>query len=160
MAAPSNGIKAGTFTVGPGRQGDGLRDAVGVDALAGEQLAASPSGSSNSRQEQVVRADLGVAGRVRLVLGVDDDVAGPRGEPAEAGVGVQGGGVGGRLGDEPLLRGLLGDAHALADLGPRRAGAAGLVDEMADEVVGDLAEGFGGQHGVGELLERFVVHLS
>ena len=26
-------------------------------------------------------------------------------------------------------------------------------------MIGDLAEGFGGQHGVGELFERFVVHL-
>ncbi len=63
------------------------------------------------------------------------------------------------LGHEPLLRGLLGDAHALADLGPRRPRPAGLVDEVADEVVGDLAEGLGGQHGVGELIQRFGVHL-
>ena len=107
----------------------------------------------------MVGVDLVVAGLVRLVLGGDDDVARPGGEPAEAGVGVERGGVGGRLGDEPLLRGLLGDAHALADLGPRRPGPAGLVDEVADEVVGDLAEGLGGQHRVGELVERFVVHL-
>ena len=33
---------------------------------------------------------------------------------------------------------------------------AGLVDEVADEMVGDLAEGLGGEHGVGELFERFV----
>ena len=30
---------------------------------------------------------------------------------------------------------------------------------MADEVVGDLAEGLGGEHGVGELFQRFGVHL-
>ena len=106
------------------------------------------------------RRDLGVAGLVGRVLGVDDDAAGARGEPAEAGVGVEGGRRRGRLGDEPFLGGLLGDAHALADLGPRRAGAAGLVDEVADEVVGHLAERLGGQHGVGQLFERFVVHLS
>ena len=30
---------------------------------------------------------------------------------------------------------------------------------MADEMIGDLAEGFRGQHRVGGLLERFLVHL-
>ena len=44
------------------------------------------------------------------------------------------------LGHEPLLGRLLGDAHALADLGPRRAGPTGLVDEVADQVVGELTE--------------------
>ena len=38
-------------------------------------------------------------------------------------------------------------------------GAAGLVDEVADEVVGDVAEMFGGEHRIGELIERFGVHL-
>jgi len=108
----------------------------------------------------VGRGDLGVAGLVRLVLGCDDDAAGSLGEPAEAGVGVQGGGIGRGLGDESLLGGLLGDAHALADLGPRRTRPAGLVDEVADEVVGHLAQRLGGQHGVGQLFERFVMHLS
>ena len=36
------------------------------------------------------------------------------------------------------MRRLLGDAHAAADVGPGGAGAPGLVDEVADEVVGDL----------------------
>lgn len=36
------------------------------------------------------------------------------------------------LWDEPLLRGLFGDAHALADIGPGGARAAGLIDEVAD----------------------------
>ena len=38
-------------------------------------------------------------------------------------------------------------------------GSAGLVDEVADQVVGDLAEGFGGEHRVGELIQGSVVHL-
>ena len=96
---------------------------------------------------------------LRLVLCDDHDVACARGEPAEAGVGVEGGGFEvGHLGHEPLLRGLLGDAHALADIGPRRPGASGLVDEVADQMIGDLAEGFGRQHRVGELFEWFGVH--
>ena len=49
------------------------------------------------------------------------------------------------------------DAHAPADVGPRRAGAAGLVDEVADQVVRDLAEVLGGQDGVAELVEGVVV---
>ena len=91
-----------------------------------------------------------------LVLRLDNDVAGARGEPAEARFRVE---RRVNLRHEALLRGLLGDAHALADLGPRRPGLAGLVDEVADEMVGDFAEGFGGEHGVGELIQRFGVHL-
>ena len=65
--------------------------------------------------------------------------------------------VGLGLGDEALLGGLLGDAHALADVGPGGAGAAGLIDEVADEVIGDLTEGLPGEYRVGELVERLVV---
>ena len=57
------------------------------------------------------------------------------------------------LRDEALLGGLLGDAHAPADLGPRRARAPGLVDEVTDEVVGELAQVIGREDGVAELLE-------
>ena len=66
----------------------------------------------------------------------------------------------GLLGDEALLRRLLGDAHAAADLGPGGARAAGLVDEVADQVVGDVAEVVGGEHGVGELVEGVGVHAA
>ena len=149
----------GQVTVCARRQRHRLGDLAGVDALAGEQLDRQPVGVVEHRQQQVVGVDLGVAGLVGLVLGSDDDVARPRGESAEAGIGVECVGVAGGLGDEALLGGLLGDAHALADLGPRRPGPARLVDEVADEVVGDLAEGLGGQHRIGELLERFLVHL-
>ncbi len=38
-------------------------------------------------------------------------------------------------------------------------GAPGLVDEVPDQVVGDLAEGFRGQDCVGQLVERVGVHL-
>jgi hypothetical protein len=79
----------------------------------------------------------------------------PRRESAESGVGIDGIGLG--PWDEALLGGLLGHAHALPDLGPRGAGPAGLVDEVADEVVGDLTEGLAGEHRVGELVEWLVV---
>ena len=38
-------------------------------------------------------------------------------------------------------------------------GSARLVDEVADQMVGDLTECFGGEHRVGELVQRFGVHL-
>ena len=61
---------------------------------------------------------------------------------------------------EALARGLLGDAHRPADVGPRRAGATGLVDEVADEVVGQVAEVVGGDHRAGQLLQLVVVDLA
>ena len=44
-----------------------------------------------------------------------------------------------------------------ADVGPRCAGATGAIDEVADQVVGDLAEGLRGEDGIFELFERLVV---
>ena len=91
-----------------------------------------------------------------IVLGPPQHVAGPLGEPAQP--------AGGReveiLGlarHEPLLHRLLGHAHVLPDLGPRCAGPAGLVDEVADEVVGNLAEMDGGLDRVGQMLQRIAV---
>jgi hypothetical protein len=43
-------------------------------------------------------------------------------------------------GDEPFLHGLAADSEPGADLGPRGAVAAGLVDEIADEVLAEFAE--------------------
>src|SRR5262249_27502229 len=84
--------------------------------------------------EHDVRGDyLGVADPLGLVHAGDDRVAGRLGELLET---VRRLGVG--LADESFLYGLLGDAHAAADVGPGRAGTTGLVDEVADEMVGDL----------------------
>ena len=47
---------------------------------------------------------------------------------------------------EALLRRLLGDPHPPADLRPRRARPAGLIDEVADQVVGQLTEVLGDLH--------------
>ena len=82
-----------------------------------------------------------VAGLPCLLLRRHDDVTSARGETAEPLGGVE---VGLRLRHEPLLGGLLGDAHAAADVGPGGAGAPGPVDEVADQVVGHLAEVVGG----------------
>ncbi len=150
-----NGISAGHVVNARGQR-DGLVHDIGVDALAGEQLGGQAAGIGEQGEKQMVGLNLGIAGVVGLVLRLDNDVAGAWGEPPESRIRVE------RcvnLRHEPFLRGLLGDAHALADLGPRRPRLAGLVDEMPDEVVGDLAEGLGGEHGVGELLQRFGVHL-
>ena len=54
---------------------------------------------------------------------------------------------------------LLGHPHAAADVGPGRAGATGLVDEVAEEVVGQVAEPVGGQGGLGEVGERVAVRV-
>jgi hypothetical protein len=101
--------------------------------------------------------DRGVARGAGLVLGGHHDVAGPRGEAAEALGGIEVGRL--ALGDEPLLRRLLGDAHAPADLRPRCTGPPGPVDEVADEVVGHLAEVVGREDGVRELVEGVRVDL-
>ena len=96
-----------------------------------------------------------VTGRAGLLLRPDDDGPRPVGEPAEALAGVERRGL--ALGDEALLRGLLGHAHAAADVGPGGPGPPGLVDEVADERVGDLAEVVGQQDGAGQPVERLVV---
>ena len=159
FAATVEGRQRGQITLGPWWQCDCVGNRVGVHALAGEQFDREPLGVVEHREQQVVRIDLGIAGLLSLVLGDDHHVARPGSEPAETGIGVQCVGIGGGLGYEPFLGGLLGDAHALTDVGPRRPRPAGLVDEVADEVIGDLAEGLCGQHRIGELLERPIVDL-
>ncbi len=68
-------------------------------------------------------------------------------------------GTPGILRDEPLLDRLFGHPHAAADVGPRCARSTRLVDEMTDEVVGDVTEVLGGEHGIGELFEFVGVHV-
>ena len=101
-----------------------------------------------------------MAGLVGRVVGGDHGVAGPGREAVEAVVGVEVRHVGRPLRQEPLARRLLRDAHRPPDVGPRGAGPPGLVDEVPDEVIGQLAEVIGGDHGAGQLLQLVVVDLA
>src|SRR5207302_9826292 len=65
----------------------------------------------------------------------------------------------GALRNETLLSRLFGDPHAPADLRPGRARASCLVDEVADEMVSDVAEVIRGDDRVGKLFENVGVHL-
>jgi len=58
------------------------------------------------------------------------------------------------LGDEALLDRLLAHSHVPADVGPGRPGPAGLVHEVADQAVRDVADVGGDGRGVFEVLER------
>jgi hypothetical protein len=80
-----------------------------------------------------------------VVAGQHDDASGPVGVAVEARLQVRR-----LLGHEPLLRGLLGDAEALADLGPARARAPRLVHEVPDEVIAQLVELAAQLHGGGQ----------
>ncbi len=103
-------------------------------------------------EHQVRRRDFSAARSARRLLRGHHDVAGARGEAAESVGGIE------RryrlLADEALLGRLLGDAHAPANLRPRRAGAAGLINEVTDEVVCHVVEVFSGDDSVGELVQR------
>jgi hypothetical protein len=92
---------------------------------------------------QMLGADVVVPVLTGLVLGGQDRSPRAVGEPGERvrpeGLLEQGLPVG-VLGHETFLRRLLGDAHGPADVGPGRARPAGLVDEVADQVVGQLAQ--------------------
>ncbi len=100
--------------------------------------------------------DLIVPGAPGLLLAADDRDAGPVGEPGPV---AELRHVRRAARHEPLLGRLLGDPHAPPDVGPGGAAAAGLVDEVADEVVGEVAELLADQHGVGEVGERVAVRV-
>ena len=51
------------------------------------------------------------------------------------------------------MGGLFGDAHGGADGGPGGAAAPGLVHEVSDQVIGDLAEMVGDGHRVGQMVQ-------
>ena len=52
-----------------------------------------------------------------------------------------------------------GDPHALTDL-DLTPGAAGLVDEVADQMVGEIAQLLGGEDGVGQAGQRVAVGMA
>ena len=106
------------------------------------------------------RNDLVAPGSVRRVVGGHHGVLGTRREPAEVPVGAGIVHVAGVLRQEALARRLFGDAHGAPDLGPRRTRSTGLVDEVSDQVVGQLVEVVGRDDGGRELFEFVVVHRA
>nr|BFF03912.1 hypothetical protein GCM10020241_55870 [Streptoalloteichus tenebrarius] len=66
----------------------------------------------------------------------------------------------GPLGTNRFCAGLLAHPHAAADVGPGRARVPGPVHEVADQVVGQLAEVVGEQDGVAQLLQRVAVGVA
>ena len=128
------------FGRGGGQRYGGVQG-LGVDLLQPKQHRGQRGGIAEHPEQQMGGGDLAVGGVVRGVLSRDHRSSGSGGEPAETLLGVQRGGLG--LRHEPLLGGLFGDAHALADIGPGRSRAARLIDEVPDQVVGDLAQMLG-----------------
>ena len=109
-----------------------------LDRLAGQAL---PLGEQ--AEHEVQAGHLRLAALAGGVLRLEDDHLGPVGEPVQR-----------RLaGDEALLHRLLGDPHALPDRGPGGTGAAGLVDEVPDQVVGQLVDVAADPGRLGELVE-------
>jgi hypothetical protein len=110
----------------------------GLDRLTGQAL---PLGGETEQQMQ--RADLVVTALAGVVLSLQDDDGRAVGEPAEVGFASR----------EPLLHGLLRHAHRLADHRPGGAVATGLVDEVADQVVGEVADVVRDRAGARQVIE-------
>ena len=113
---------------------DDLED-VGLDGLGGDAALDQHLGRQGIRdgeqpEQQVLGADVGVAELPGGDPGAGHADPGPVGEAL----------AGERLRGEPLLGGLLADAEGLADLAPRGAAPPGLVDEVAEQRVGELAD--------------------
>ena len=124
--------------------------ALGRDRPAGEAV-----GSASRPSSRCSGADLRVAGEPGPAPAAGATACRARSVKRDQLPGS--GSVGGGARHEALLRRLLGHPHAAADVGPRRAGPAGLVHEVADEVVGHLAEVLGDEHGVGQVREGVAV---
>ena len=134
----------------------GTTDRLRRHVLCEERTHREGTGLAQQTEYEVLRDDLGITGRPSLVLCRHDDVPGTFGESAEALLGIE---ICGTLCYETLLDCLLRNTHTAADVGPGRAGATGLVDEVADQVVGDLSEMLGGEDRVGQLFQGVGVDL-
>src|ERR1700756_1870330 len=86
----------------------------------------------------MIGRDLGVAGVVGEVLGGDDNRPCPGGESPKSLIRIEGRRFCFRY--EPLLRGLLADAHALADVSPRRPRSAGLGGQVGVLAVREVSQ--------------------
>ena len=117
----------------------------GLDRAAGEPL---PLGEQ--AEDQVQAGELAVAPFAGVVLRLQHHHLGAVGEAVHRGV----------AGDEALLDRLLGHPHALADQRPGGAGPARLVDEVPDQVVGELAELVGDGGRLGEVVQGGPVRVA
>jgi hypothetical protein len=122
-------------TSGDERQG-GRRRAAHVlqrEPLGGDGRRRRAGRVGDQAEQQMGDADRRVAGGSRGLLSRDHGGAGAVVEAAEALARVEGAGL--PPAHEPLLGGLLAHPHAAADVGPRGARPAGLIDEVPDEGV-------------------------
>ncbi|QNA76112.1 class I SAM-dependent methyltransferase [Streptomyces sp. So13.3] len=142
----------------PAGGADGGADRLGRRAQFDHGAAGQPFRLMEQAEDEVFGAQARVQRGARLLLGALDRVAGAVGEAAEEGVERQVEVVGGSR-YEAFLYGLLADAHVLADVGPGGAGPAGLVHEVADQMVGDFADVLRQGHRVGEVLQRVAVRV-
>ncbi len=147
--------------VGHGVRGDevgfgGVAQDIEIDPECGQRRHRDGGPLHQEPQEQVLGADLVLAAAPRRRLGLDDRVPRPRREAGE--VALTGRAF--RTGHEPLLHGLFRDPHVPPDVRPRRARAPGLVDEVPDEVVGDLTEVLADGDGIAEPFERAALGVA
>ena len=134
---------------------DGDADPVGIDAAVGQRAHSQTLRLGPQAGEDVGRGDGVGAGGAGGLLGGQHALHAAVGEAAEAPYVDVEVGDGRRLTrHETLLHRLLGYAERVADLGPGGAGGAGRVDEVADEVVGEGADGGGRLDGFGQAPER------
>ena len=128
----------------------------GVAPSAAIALAAIPSGSLSRPSSKCSVPSLPPFETDASRRAATIELARPGSEPAEPGIAEV---KVGHARHEALLRCLLGDAHGLADRAPGRTGPAGLIDEMADQLVSHLAEPLDGKHGVAEVGERTAIRM-
>ena len=125
-----------------------LRHGGGGDVVLGhagrlDRAAGEPLPLGEQAEDEVQAGELAVPTVAALVLGLQHHHLGPVGEPVHRRKACH----------EALLHGLFGDAHALPDQRPRGAGPTGLVDEVPDQVVSQLAEVVGDRGRLGQVVQ-------
>ena len=116
---------------------DPLPDTLGRDAEIGEDLGAFALALRQDAEQQMLGSDLAAQPHQRLPPRRDYRPAGPWREPVQRPIQQV---KAGQARHESLLGRLLGHPHRLADSAARRAEPAGPVDEMADQLISQLAK--------------------